>query len=77
MKNEDSGMKRYKRKAAGKVFFFAFNVLSNVIHQLTFNHMEWGEDIFSEKEQELIARLKLRLHQEGELCRQMGQRLCR
>jgi hypothetical protein len=72
-----SRMRRYKRKAASKVFLFLFSALGNLSFQLTFNHLEWGEDIFTPKEQELIAKLRLRLHQEGEVCRQMGQRLCK
>jgi hypothetical protein len=70
-----SGMKQYKRKAAGKVFLFVFASMSNLHFQLTFNHLEWGEDIFSLRERELIGRLRERMHAEAELCRQIGQRL--
>jgi hypothetical protein len=70
-------MRRYQRKAAGKVFLFTFAAMSNLHSQLTFNHLEWGEDIFTERERLLIDKLRIRLHTDGELCRQMGQRLCR
>jgi hypothetical protein len=68
-------MVRYKRKAAGKVFMFVFAALSNLHYQLIFNHMDWGEDIFTPKEKEVIERLKERLNAEADLCRRIGHRL--
>jgi hypothetical protein len=72
---------RLKRKAAAKVFFFAFEQLNSVNYLLHFNHLEWdlveGDDLFTPKEKELIKNCKARLHGEAELCRLMGQRLCK
>jgi hypothetical protein len=68
-------MRKYKRKAAGKVFLFVFSSLTNLSFQLTFNHLDWGDDLFTPREKELVGRLRERLHSEGELCRQIGQRL--
>jgi hypothetical protein len=70
-------LRKYKRKAAGKVFLFTFAALVNLHYQLQFNHLEWGEDVLTPKEKELVERLRTRLSKEAELCRQMGQRLCR
>ena len=67
-------VQRFKRKAAAKVFYFMFFQLNTVSSQLQFNHLEWGE-VFTPKEKELIERLRGRLYNDAELCRQMGHRL--
>jgi hypothetical protein len=74
-------LNRLKRKAASKVFFFVFAMLNNLCYQLHFSHLEWDlvdrDDLFSEKEQDIIDRMIKRLHNEAELCRRIGQRLCK
>jgi hypothetical protein len=66
---------RLKRRAAAKVFLHLFSVMTNVSHQMAFNHMDWGEDIFTPKERAYLEKLKLRIHDDGEMCRKFGQRL--
>lgn len=70
-----SKVQRYKRKAAAKVFFHLFSVMTNVMFQMQFNHLEWGDDVFTDKEKAYIDKLKTRINQDAEACRQLGQRL--
>ena len=70
-------VQRYKRKAAGKVFLHLFAVMSNCMFQMGFNHLEWGDDLFTPKEKVYIEKLKLRVHADAEICRALGQRLCK
>jgi hypothetical protein len=70
-----TALRTYKRKAAAKVFFFSFAMLSNMRHQLNFDPAYWNNNIFTPKEKQLIERMQDRLITEAELCRQLGWRL--
>lgn len=70
-------LQRYKRKAAGKVFLHLFAVLSNVSFQMMFNHLEWGDDLFTEGEKRYLKVLRGRINADAESCRKLGQRLCK
>lgn len=57
------------------MFLHLFSVMSNVSFQMAFNHLEWGEDVFTPSEKRYIDQLKSRIHTDAELCRRLALKL--
>lgn len=44
-------------------------------YMLTFNHLEWGDDLLTEQEKKYLETIRLRIHNNGELVRKLGHSL--
>jgi hypothetical protein len=69
-------LNRAKRKAASKVLLAAFGILNTVANStLALWPSEAWSETFTEKERAYLERIRIRVHDDGELVRKLAHRL--
>lgn len=71
-------LSRAKRKAVARVLLAGFSMCNTVANSvMVFNKLEWGDDVFTQKEKRYLEQVRKRIHNDGELLRKLAWKMSR